>query len=101
MKVKIVLRFKFRNHLDQVSDNEVDFPSIHHFRNYLRWEPERAMMIGYGKRDEQRISASRSSDVRLLLIVGDKEIAFASATEFVKYLDTHPEVAASLQYSKA
>lgn len=87
---KIVLRFTYRNHLNELSEHACEFLSIEDFKNYLRWVPERAMLIGYGKINEDVIKISRSSNVRLSIVfrdqVKEEEITFNNAASFGQFL---------------
>lgn len=95
---KIILRFTYRNHLDDLTDSKDEFVSIHDFRNYLRWMPERAMAIGYTPAVEETLKKSRSSNVRLSILNQGDETVFGNVQEFVRFLNEHPPIAKMVQY---
>ena len=98
-RCKIVLRFTYRNHLNNLTECKEEFVSIHDFRNYLRWMPERAMAIGYIASVEETMKSTRSSNVRLSILNREKEErCFVNVHEFVRFLDEHPPIAKLVQY---
>jgi hypothetical protein len=102
---RIILRYTYHDRIHNVfRDCETEFEHIPNFTNYLRWEPERAMAIGYGKVDEERLKNSRSSNVRVSIWyrTGDqaKEVHFQNAAGLAAFLDENPELAKDLQYKK-
>lgn len=100
MKCKIVLRYTYRNYVDELKDYQEEFITIPTFSNYLRWEPLRAMAIGYGEVNQDDLKKSRSTNVRLSLrFENGEEVFFNNATEFVDYLTKHPDLAKRLQFS--
>jgi hypothetical protein len=95
---KILLRYTYRNHRNDLTNNEEEFISMHNFDNYLRWQPERAMAIGQLNADDETIKNCRSQNVKLSLSVNGQEITFGNYEQFIKYLTDHPRIAKRLQY---
>jgi hypothetical protein len=95
----IKLSFCYRNHLDEVREYSLQFTSIPDFTNYLRWEPEKAMLIKYGKVDEERIKNSRTSGVKLSVLSEGSQFVFDDAFKFAEFLRSSPMIARDLQYS--
>jgi hypothetical protein len=97
-KYKIILTFTYRNHLDQVTHHAVRFFSIPDLKNYLRWEPEKAMHIGYGEVDEERLSKSKTANVSLAISYGRELLRVTTAKELAAFLGMHRQAANALQF---
>jgi hypothetical protein len=97
---RINLTFFYRNHLDEVNDYTLEFASIPDFKNYLRWEPEKAMLIGYGKVDEDRVRASRTSNVVVAVATDGLWFGFYTARGFADFLGWNHSEARKLQWTK-
>jgi hypothetical protein len=103
---KIVVRYKYTP--AHVADktpriDEADFNSIANLSNYLRWEPERAAQLGYGKGPMPHYNLlSKSEDVKLIIYFKDEHeditAEFASAHAFARFLDRNPAIAACVGY---
>lgn len=95
----IIIRFRYRNHLNQETEHKAEFLSIHDLTNYFRWEPDKAMQLGYGPVDHERIAKSLTSHVRLYVVDSSgKEVPFQDVNGLAHYLQQHPDVAKSVQY---
>lgn len=94
----IKLSFSYRNHLSQVNDYTLEFSSIPDFKNYLRWEPDKAMLIGYGNVDHERIKKSRTSNTIISISHRGHNFNFDTAKQFGDFLNQTPEIARLLQY---
>jgi hypothetical protein len=94
---KIVVRYTYRNHRDEFKDYKEEFVSFLDFRNYWRWQPERAKAI-----NGEQIENSRTSNARLYLYVQDDEhtdeIYFNKIADFTDYLKRNPMLAKAIQY---
>jgi hypothetical protein len=99
VKHEIELTFNYRNHLDEVSRGRHVFNSIPEFKQYLRWEPVKAMLIGYGPIKEELLIDARVSDVKLAILHDGARVEFENAHKFADYLKRHKEVAKALQFS--
>jgi hypothetical protein len=97
-EVRILVSFLYRNHLDEVRRFEIPFTSIHDLRNYLRWEPEKAMLWGYGNVDEDAIRKSRTSDVTVSIEANGQTYTFVNATQFAEFLKKEKTIAIRLQF---
>jgi hypothetical protein len=79
-----------------------DFVNILELANYLRWEPERAMQIGYGKLPSNHIPSGRSTDVTLLLWFKahqyELHAEFANVHSFARFLDCNSVIAECVNY---
>lgn len=115
---KIIIRWTFRNHLDNVRDWKEEFPDIEFLYRYLQFQPEKATALGYfdhggenakpvsgigiGKVDAETLKNSRIQNVRLSIWYRgngvEDEITFKDFRDFVFYLADHPQVAKILQY---
>jgi hypothetical protein len=93
----IKLSFCYRNHLDDVKEYSVQFMCIPDFTNYLRWEPEKAMLIGYGKVNEETVRNSRTSNVKISIDHHGRTSTFDTAKQFGDFLKKSPEIAGLLQ----
>jgi hypothetical protein len=94
---KIVVRYTYRNHNGQLKDYKEQFVSFHAFRNYWRWQPERAKAM-----NGDEVENSRTTNARLSLYFQDDEhtdeIFFDNVTEFTDYLKINPPLAQAVQY---
>lgn len=99
MLAQIILRYTYRNHLDDLREYAVSFVTIHNFANYLRWNPDKAMMIKYGPVDEEQIKNSRTSNLRMFIQYDGKEVEFKDAHHFAKFLKENPDVAKQFQFT--
>jgi hypothetical protein len=90
--------FLYRNHLDEVRRFEIPFTSVPDLKNYLRWEPEKAMLLGYGKVDEDVIRKSRTSDVTLCIQANGQTYTFVNADQFAEFLKKEKAIARRLQF---
>jgi len=97
-KSRITLSFSYRNHLDETTDHAVHFMSIPDFVNYLRWEPEKAMLIGYGPVNEERVRNSRTQNTKISIAWRDELFKFETATQLGSFLDNTPLIARELQH---
>lgn len=93
----IELSFTYRNHLNQISECSLSFNSIHDFKNYLRWEPDKAMLIGYGKVDPDRVKITRTSDLTVGIVDNGLWFGFKTARGFADFLNWNHAVATKLQ----
>ena len=97
-KCKIIVRFTYRNHKDKLRDYTEEFVSFPDFRNYWRWQPERAKLL-----DGETVENARTSNVRLSLYVQDNEhtdeLPFATVSELLDYLKQNWELAKAIQYA--
>ena len=100
MYCKIILRFTYRNQLNELHDYHDEFESVHDFRKYFQCEPLRAMAIDYIPAEENKLKDSRSSNVRLSIKVDNQEIPFSNAHDFEYYLKKNAEVASVLQFQQ-
>lgn len=94
---KIVVRYTFRNHRDEFNHYKEEFVSFLDFRNYWRWQPERAKAI-----NGEQVENTRTSNTKLSLYFQDDEhtdeIYFNKITEFTDYLKRNPLLAKAIQY---
>lgn len=94
---KIVVRFTYRNQRDEFKDYKEEFVSFHDFRNYWRWQPERAKAL-----NGEQVENSRTSNVKLSLYFQDDEhtdeIYFNNIADFTGYLQANPLLAKAIQY---
>lgn len=95
---RILLRYTYRNHLDEFRQFEDDFISIAAFTGYLRWVPDRAMMIGYTKSDPEILNKTRTSNVQLAINADGTEWTFKNVFDLAYFLDHNPDIALHLQY---
>lgn len=102
VKANIVVRYTQRNHLDEVRECKDEIGSMSEFSNFLRWAPDKAMMLGYTKPDEEVLSKSRNSNLRLSIRYGtmamENEVHFKDVYELNKFLIENKEIAKALQY---
>lgn len=103
VKAVIVVRHTQRNHLDEEREYREDIGSIAEFKNFLRWAPDKAMMIGYKRPDPEVLSRSRNSNVRLSIRYGltmamENEVHFKDVHELNLFLRANAEIAKALQY---
>lgn len=103
VKAVIVIRFTFRNHLEEEREYREDIGSIPEFKNFLRWAPDKAMMIGYKRPDEEVLSRSQNSNVRLSIRYGlttamENEVHFKDVYELNLFLRQNAEIAKALRY---
>ena len=103
---KITLRYKYIPAIGHDLTPRIvfeDFVNIHELANYLRWEPERAVQIGYGKLPHNHIYSGRSSDVTLMLWFKDAHselhAEFANVGAFARFLDSNNVIADCLNYT--
>lgn len=94
---KIVVRYTYRNHRDEFKDYKEEFVSFLDFRNYWRWQPERAKAI-----NGEKVENSRTSNAKLSLYFQDDEhtdeIYFSKITEFTDFLKRSPLLAKAIRY---
>jgi hypothetical protein len=103
---KITLRYKYIPAIGHDLTPRIvfeDFVNIHELANYLRWEPERAVQIGYGKLPHNHIHSGRSSEVTLMLWFKDAHselrAEFANVSAFARFLDSNDVIADCLNYT--
>lgn len=102
---KITLRYKYIPTIgNDVTPRIVfeDFVNILELANYLRWEPERAVQIRYGKLPHNHIPSGRSTDVTLMLWFKashyELHAEFADVHSFARFLDCNPLIAECVNY---
>jgi hydrogenase maturation factor HypF (carbamoyltransferase family) len=101
IKAQIVLHTTDKNHLGEVRDWETVFGSVHDFSNYMRWQPEVGIMIGYKPRHNQILkevsTLSASLSVRFGSMEMEKQQAFKDIYEFADFLKANTDIANALQ----
>lgn len=60
-KCKIVVRYTYRDHREELKDNTEQFVSFPDFRNYWRWQPERTKAINGEEVENARTTTARFS----------------------------------------
>lgn len=106
IKATIVIRYTNRNHLDQVRECEEDYSSFSDFTNFLRWAPDKAMMLGYTAPNEEVLRKSRNSNVRISIKYGltremDREEHFKDVRDMIEFLGVNGEIAKALGFTNA
>jgi hypothetical protein len=99
LKHRIHLFFSYRNHLNEVNDYSTEFASVPDFKNYLRWEPVKAMLIGYGPISQECLDKARVSKVKLAISHDGAMVQFDNAHQFADYLKRHKEIARALSFN--
>jgi hypothetical protein len=97
-KPKIIVRFTYRNHLDEFSEGEHEFFIIQDLTNYFRWCPDRAAMLQYGTVSKEVMEKSRSTNVRLVLSYNGEERVFKDVYAFADYLRDNPSLAVRIGF---
>lgn len=97
VKANIVIRFDQRTHQGEVKTYEDEIGSMSEFSNFLRWAPDKAMMLGYKKPDAEVLSKSINSNVRLSMQM-ENEVHFKDVYELNTFLKYNADVAKALQY---
>ncbi|HNP94252.1 MAG TPA: hypothetical protein PKJ63_01440 [Cyclobacteriaceae bacterium] len=88
----IALNFDYRNHLDEVKNHTLEFPSIHQLRNYFRWDPNIAMILKHQPEDPDKLRNARATNVRLFVTYQGECIWFKDAVELEKNLSENKEL---------
>lgn len=97
-KCKIIVRYTYRNHREEEKEFMEAFVSFLDFRNYWRWQPERAKAV-----NGETVENARTTNARLSLFFEDDEhvdeIFFHNVTEFTDYLKKNADLAKAIQYA--
>lgn len=106
IKATIVVHYTQRNHLDQVRECEEEYSSFSDFTNFLRWAPDKAMMLGYTAPNEEVLRKSQNSNVRISIRYGltremDREEHFKDVPDLIEFLGVNGEIARALGYVKS
>jgi hypothetical protein len=101
LRHRIHLSFSYRNHLNEINDYSVEFASVPDFKNYLRWEPVKGMLIGYGPVNQELLENARVSNVKLSISHDSAIVNFDNAHQLADYLKRHREIAKALSFIPA
>jgi len=94
----IKITFRYQNHLGISGDFDSYFLTYSCYINYMRWEPLRAMAVGYREPDH-RYDGRRDSNVKLFVVAPDGTvIEMTDHHDLVSYLESHPDIAEAMSY---
>lgn len=92
--VKILIRYTWRNHLDQEIEHCLDFLGLHHFTNYLFSNRDIAEAIRYHRINPGMQRTDRYKNVRLSILYHDPggitEVNFEDVYGMADYLKKQP-----------
>lgn len=102
-KASIVLYSMEKNHQGEIRPFENSFFSIHDFTNYLRWCPDKGLMIGYKRKNAGKGHSTAVETVSLQVAVKygtmqmENEVRFKDVYELADFFRKNRDVAQALQ----